>query len=73
MATTEEVGWLFTGLGGVRNLARSLMFHYDIDPDAHPEALSDLDDVIGEELLSVARATLTEHGLLGTKEGSDGS
>ena len=59
----DEIGWLFTGLGGMRNLARSLMFHYGVDPDAHPKALTDLADVIGEELLSVACATLAEHGL----------
>jgi hypothetical protein len=60
---TTEVGWLFTGLCGTRNLARSLMAHYGIDPDQHPKVLSDLDDVIGEELLSVTRRTLADHGL----------
>jgi hypothetical protein len=58
-----EIGWLFTGLCGTRNLARSLMFHYDIDPDEHPGVLADLDGVIGEELLSVTRHTLAGHGI----------
>ena len=58
-----EVGWLFTGLRGTSNLARSLMYHYDIDPDLHPAVATDLADVIGEELLSVTRQTLAEHGL----------
>ena len=63
MSGDAEVGWLFTGLGGTRNLARSLMAHYDIDPDQHPGVVADLDGVIGEELLSVTRHTLAEHGL----------
>lgn len=57
------VGWMFTGLGGMRNLARSLMYHYDIDPDGHPRILTELDDVIGEELLSVTRHLLAERGI----------
>lgn len=64
MATDPQIGWTFTGLGGTRNLARSLMYHYDIDPDQYPRELADLDDVLGEELLSVARRTLEEQGLL---------
>ena len=65
------VGWMFTGLGGTRNLARSLMFHHDIDPDSHPGALTELADVLGDELMSVTRRTLEELDLLAKDDSRD--
>lgn len=57
------VGWMFTGLGGTRNLARSLMFHYDVEPGQHPDILAGFADALGEELLSFTRHTLAEYGI----------
>ena len=55
---------LFTPLGGMRMLAASLLEHYEIDSDEHPEVVSELADILGEEMLSVGREFLTERGLL---------
>jgi hypothetical protein len=58
-----EAGFTF-GLRGPWRLAQSLMLHYGVDYEEHAQVASELGDVLGEELLSVARHFLDEKGLL---------
>lgn len=55
---------VFTPLGGTRMLARSLLEHYEINSDEHPDVVAELDQIIGYELLSIGQEILEEHGLL---------
>lgn len=64
MNADPEIGFLFTPLRGTWRLARSLMAHYDIDPDQYPDVAAELGDTIGDELLSLARHELIDRGLL---------
>lgn len=54
----------FTPLGGMRLLARSLLEHYEVDSSEHPEVVAELEQIIGDELLSIGREILEERGLL---------
>jgi hypothetical protein len=59
----------FGPFNGTRMLARSLMVHYEIDYEDHPEVVLELAGIIGEELLSIGREILTERGLLADEVG----
>lgn len=50
--------------GGMLLLARSLMAHYEVDFEEHDALMRELADEIGEELLSLGREFLEEHGLI---------
>lgn len=54
----------FTPLGGMRMLARSLLEHHEIDSSEHLDVVTELEQIIGEELLSIGREILEERGLL---------
>jgi hypothetical protein len=55
---------VFTMLGGMRMLARSLFAHYEIDYEGHDALVGELADILGEEMLSMGRDFLVEHALM---------
>lgn len=50
-------------LSGMQVLAKSLLAHYEIDPDEHPEIVNELEIEVGEELLDLGREALARHGV----------
>ncbi|MEV1315299.1 hypothetical protein AB0J14_04360 [Micromonospora arborensis] len=51
----------FGPLTGCFELAAALMAHYEVDPDAHPAVLFELEQAIGEAMLDTGRDILREH------------
>jgi hypothetical protein len=48
---------------GMRGVATELLLHLGYQPAEHPDALHELEQAIGEEMLDVGRQVLAEHGL----------
>lgn len=55
------IGW---GLGAMRNVAHGLMLFLGVDPKEHPAVASELESLVGDELLTLGRETLAGHNLL---------
>ncbi|MEU7677912.1 hypothetical protein AB0C42_24230 [Micromonospora taraxaci] len=51
----------FGPISGCSELAAELMRFYEVDPAAHPDALFEMEQAIGEAMLDTGRDILREH------------
>lgn len=53
----------FGPITGVSEVARQLILHFEIDPDAHDGLLLEVEAAIGDQMLDTAREIFAERGI----------
>jgi len=58
-----EMAIAFGPITGVSEVARQLILHFEIDPEEHDGLLLEVEQVIGDEMLTIAREIFAERGI----------
>ncbi|WP_285554827.1 hypothetical protein [Actinoplanes regularis] len=61
--TGPEMVISFGPITGVREVARQLILHFEIDPDDHNGLLLEVEKAIGDQMLDTAREIFAERGI----------